>query len=378
MNIGRLAALAVIFMMVLSAFVAIPAYNASADHENHDDEEHDHDHDEDNGDHNDHGLPSFSDLDENGNGTIEFNELMTICPEDQSEDQCRGIFDQYSGDDGVIDENEYQRFVSDVTSPDDGPDSMMVCYDIETHEIDFSITTPEACNEAGLMWVSANSGPNDGDDRGDDNWDIENLRVHIKMESLGDWLVTVEGDYPVDESNNFREDLAQFCADMMGGSGDEITQDCYEQFLMMGDDDGHDGHGDHNGHDDHHGCPPDMSDETCEQWEDCDDNSMNMSCMRIMYDYCETSSHCSNDSNDNWIYTMFGYEDGDVTAEDFMDAMIDAFDIDDGSDENHDDCNYFYGDNEDRCEMYENPGLYQMNTITVDVDQQVSTHFQID
>ena len=33
MNISRLAALAVIFMMVLSAFVAIPAYNASADHE---------------------------------------------------------------------------------------------------------------------------------------------------------------------------------------------------------------------------------------------------------------------------------------------------------------------------------------------------------
>jgi len=97
MNISRLAALAVIFMMVLSAFVAIPAYNASADHENHDDEEHDHDHDDDNGDHDNHGLPSFSDLDENGNGTIEFNELMAICPEDQSEEECRGIFDQYCG-----------------------------------------------------------------------------------------------------------------------------------------------------------------------------------------------------------------------------------------------------------------------------------------
>ena len=47
MNISRLAVLAVIFMMVLSTFVAIPAYNASADHENHDDEEHDHDHDDD-------------------------------------------------------------------------------------------------------------------------------------------------------------------------------------------------------------------------------------------------------------------------------------------------------------------------------------------
>ena len=91
MNISRLAALAVIFMMVLSAFVAIPAYNASADHENHDDEEHDHDHDDDNGNHDNHGLPSFSDMDENGNGTIEFEELLTICPEDQSEEQCMDI-----------------------------------------------------------------------------------------------------------------------------------------------------------------------------------------------------------------------------------------------------------------------------------------------
>ena len=52
MNIGRLAALAVFFMMVMSSFVAIPAYNVSA--EDHNGEEHDHD--EDNGDHNDHSF----------------------------------------------------------------------------------------------------------------------------------------------------------------------------------------------------------------------------------------------------------------------------------------------------------------------------------
>ena len=73
MNISRLAVLAVFFMMVMSAFVAVPAYNASADHENHDNE-HDHDHDEHNGDHDDHAPPSFSDLDENDDGAIDFNE----------------------------------------------------------------------------------------------------------------------------------------------------------------------------------------------------------------------------------------------------------------------------------------------------------------
>ena len=336
MNISRLAALAVIFMMVLSAFVAIPAYNASADHENHDDEEHDHDHDDDNGDHDNHGLPSFSDLDENGNGTIEFNELMAICPEDQSEEECRGIFDQYSGENGVIDENEYQRFVSDVTSPDDGPDTMMVCYDIDTHEVDFSITTPEACNEAGLMWVSANSGPNDGDDRGDDNWDLENFRVHIKMESLGDWLVTIEGDYPVAESNDFREDLAEMCEDMMGGNPGEITEDCYEHFLMMGDDD----HDDHDDHGDHDGwsCPPGLTDDECDMMEDCQDNNMaGMSCQRMMYDFCnDNPGACDFDDDDNnFFFVMFAYEDGDISAEEFIanDAIQSMFnDDDDGTD----------------------------------------------
>ena len=310
MNISRLAVLAVIFMMVLSTFVAIPAYNASADHENHDDDEHDHDHDDDNGDHNDHGLPSFSDLDENGNGTIEFNEMMDICPEDQSEEQCRDIFNQYSGDDGVMDENEYQRFVSDVTGPNDGPDSMMVCYNIDTHEIDFSITTPEDCNEAGLMWVSANSGPNDGDDRGDDSWDLENFRVHIKMESLGDWLVTIEGDYPVDESNDFREDLAEMCENMMGGNPGEITEDCYEHFLMMEDDDDHDDHDGHDHHDDHDGwsCPPGLTDDECDMMEDCQDNNMaGMSCQRMMYDFCnDNPGACDSDDNEgNFFFVMF-------------------------------------------------------------------------
>ena len=366
MNIGRLAALAVFFMMVMSSFVAIPAYNVSA--EDHNGEEHDHD--EDNGDHNDHSLPSFSDLDENGNGTIEFNELMTICPEDQSEDQCRGIFDQYSGDDGVIDENEYQRFVSDVTSPDDRPESMMVCYDIDTHEIDFSITTPEACNEAGLMWVSANSGPNDGDDRGDDNWDIENLRVHIKMESLGDWLVTVEGDYPVDESNNFREDLAQFCADMMGGSGDEITQDCYEQFLMRGDDDDHGGHGDH----DDWNCPPGLTDDECDMMEDCLDNDMaGMSCQRMMYDYCNDNPNAcdSHDDDGNFFYAMFAYEDGDITAEEFMSnnaiqSMFNDDDNDDGTDG---------GPSNDRDQ-----GKYDLYTFTPEMggNVKITSHFLMD
>ena len=140
------------------------------------------------------------------------------------------------------------------------------------------------------MWVSANSGPNDGDDHGDDNWDLENFRVNIKMESLGDWLVTIEGDYPVDQFNDFREDLAEMCENMMGGNPGEITEDCYEHFLMIMEDD--------DDHDDHvvttimtitmdWSCPPGLTDDECDMMEDCQDNNMaGMSCQRMMYDFC--------------------------------------------------------------------------------------------
>ena len=185
MNVSRLAVLAVFFMMVMSAFVAVPAYNVSAEDHGEDEE-----HDQDNGDHND-DAPDFNAVDENEDGKIDQDEFMVFCPDDMSDEECTDVFNIFNGDDGLMDEEEYTYFNANVNRPDDGPSPMMVCYDIQTHEIDFSITTPEACNEAGLMWTSTNSGPNDGGDRGDDNWDIGNLRVPIKMESLEEWVVTI-------------------------------------------------------------------------------------------------------------------------------------------------------------------------------------------
>ena len=285
MNLSRLAALAVILMMVLSAFVAIPTYNARADHDNHDDHDHD-----DHGDDDDHGLPSFSELDENGNGTIEFSEMLVICPEDQSEEQCRGIFDQYSGDDDAIDENEYQTFVSQVTGPDDGHHSMMVCYNIDTHEVDFSITSQEDCDAAGLMWVSSNSGPDDNHGR---DWQFDNYNIHVKMESLGEWLVKIQTEWPVDGSNEMRQEVSEMCENMLGANAGEITQECYDHWLTMSN---------HNDHDDYHGCPPGLSEEDCEVLQECQNanSGFNMSCVRLMYNYCyENPNMCGDESEDN-------------------------------------------------------------------------------
>ena len=358
MNLSRLAVLAVFFMMVMSAFVTIPTYNVGAD---------EHGDGGDNGD--DHGDECPFDED-NPDSPCNVQEC-----EDHESQECHDYVDNYC-----------------ANNDDPGCEAMnmdMVCYDISSHTIDFDITNEEDCVDAGFMWVSPNSGPNDGDDH-DDDWNLESLNVKVQMESLEEWLVMIEGQHSVEHSDDMRNEIAYQCSEMMGTSNSEITAECFSHFIeMMANDDDHGDHGDHG---DHHGCPPDMSDETCEQWEDCDDNGMNMSCMRIMYDYCETSSHCSNDPNEtpddcydddgepcgpNVVYMLFAYEDGEMTAEDFVDSMMDSFGMDHGSDgghDDHDDCDYYYGEDEDRCEYYENPGLYQMNTIVVDVDQEVTIH----
>ena len=327
MNLSRLAVLAVIFMMVLSAFVAIPAYNASADHENHDDEEHDHEHSNGDGDHDDHH-------------------------------------------------------------------SEMVCYDIESHTVDMSYDNEEDCVDDGYMWVPSNSGPNGDMDDDNDEWRIQNFDVVFKMEDLANWLVTINAKYPIEESDRFREDLAEMCEDMMGGSPGEITEECYEYFLMIGDDDGHDGHGDHgpeepycydleshlivhnigpedcvdsgylwvdndNEHNDNWSCPPGLTDSECEMMEDCHDNNMaGMSCQRMMYDYCnDNPGACDFDDDDsNFFFTMFAYEDGDITAEEFMTngAIQSMFEDDGWTDDGSD---YDWGQ-----------GKYDLYTFTSEMD----------
>ena len=322
MNISRLAALAVIFMMVLSAFVAIPAYNASADHENHDDEEHDHDNGD--GDHNSHH-------------------------------------------------------------------SEMVCYDIESHTVDMSYDNEEDCVDDGYMWVPSNSGPNGDMDDDNDEWRIQNFDVVFEMEDLANWLVTINAKYPIEESDRFREDVAEMCEGMMGGNPGEITKECYEHFLMIGDDDNHDDgvpeepycydlenhlivHNigpedceasgymwidDDHEHNDDWSCPPGLTDSECEMMEDCYDNDMaGMTCQRMMYDYCnDNPGACGFDDDDsNFFFTMFAYEDGDITAEEFMaNGAIQSMFEDDGWTD--DDSDYDWGQ-----------GKYDFYTFTAESD----------
>ena len=64
-----------------------------------------------------------------------------------------------------------------------------------------------------------------------------------------------------------------------------------------------------------------------------------MSCQRMMYDYCNDNPNAcdSHDDDGNFFYAMFAYEDGDITAEEFMSnnaiqSMFNDDDNDDGTD----------------------------------------------
>jgi hypothetical protein len=117
----------------------------------------------------------------------------------------------------------------------------------------------------------------------DDGRDVENLAVKVEMNSLEEWLVKIEGEYPLEMSDEIRHDVANMCADMLETSNSEITQTCFTHVLEMMEND--DDYGDDYGDD--HGCPPDLTEDECSAFEDCEDNGMTMSCMRMMYNYCK-------------------------------------------------------------------------------------------
>ncbi len=282
------------------------------------------------------------------------------------------------------DSQECKDFVDNYCANHDDPtchamNMEMVCYDIDNHEVYFDITTKEDCVDAGLMWVSPN---------GDDDDRIENLYVKVQMDSLSEWFVTVEGQYSVEDSDEMRDEAAYMCAEMsnngdefLGTNYSEITAACFEYVSeMMANEDNYE----------NHDCPPGLTEDECTAFEECD-QVMNQSCLRMMYNFCKDNPMCEDDEEcyddegnlvecgSFFVFDMFAYEDGDITAEEFMAIMGDNMgDGDEGGhcyDENNDDwVDFRYGDNMDRCDFYENPMIYQTDLITVDVDQYVEIH----
>jgi len=90
----------------------------------------------------------------------------------------------------------------------------MVCYDMNTHTVNMSLTTESDCQAAGLMWTAANSGPG-GDDHSDEEEHHAMGAVVIHIEAEGDYGFVLPNDI--------------------------------QMYIVIGDG----GHDDHDGHDDH-------------------------------------------------------------------------------------------------------------------------------
>ncbi|MEC9120429.1 MAG: metal ABC transporter substrate-binding protein, partial [Candidatus Thermoplasmatota archaeon] len=120
----------------------------------------------------------------------------------------------------------------------------MVCYDINTHTINMTYEHEEDCVADGLMWVAADSGPDDDDDHSHEEGHHEVGYVVIHIEE--------EGDY-----------------------GFALSMDV-ELFVLMND--GHDhGHDDHDDHGDEHSDEEDdhsdEEDDHSDEEDDHDDHS---------------------------------------------------------------------------------------------------------
>ncbi|MAE98437.1 MAG: hypothetical protein CL965_05020, partial [Euryarchaeota archaeon] len=116
----------------------------------------------------------------------------------------------------------------------------MICYDINTHTVNMSITTETDCHSAGLMWTAADSGPGDDDHDDHDDDHLEDEEHH----EMGALVIHIEeeGDYGFALPNEV------------------------EMLVVMGEG----GHDDHDHHDDHSDEEDDHDDHSDEE-DDHDD-----------------------------------------------------------------------------------------------------------
>jgi hypothetical protein len=168
------------------------------------------------------------------------------------------------------------------------------------------------------------------DDDGDEGPQPESFHATMTMDSLEDWTVDYYAEMDIEDSDEMREGLAGMCADMMGTDDGEINDDCFNYWLSMMNSDGG---GDNGG--DGMGCPPGLTEPQCDNFMSCFDEDGDIVCpmlefQRNLYNICnDDDSHefCYLDEADDgraMFNAAFKYEDGELSAEDFMDLIIDS------------------------------------------------------
>ena len=168
------------------------------------------------------------------------------------------------------------------------------------------------------------------DDDGDEGPQPESFHATMTMDSLEDWTVDYYAEMDIEDSDEMREGLAGMCADMMGTDDGEINDDCFNYWLSMMNSDGG---GDNAG--DGMGCPPGLTEPQCDNFMSCFDEDGDIVCpmlefQRNLYNICnDDDSHefCYLDEADDgraMFNAAFKYEDGELSAEDFMELIVDS------------------------------------------------------
>ena len=107
---------------------------------------------------------------------------------------------------------------------DDHDHDEMVCYDMSTHAVDASYDNQADCETAGLMWTSADSGPDDGSD--------ECWTIHVTAESP--WYVSSFTALPAGAISETSSDDGEYSGEGCGGP-DEVTMVFSQEVVQPAD-----------------------------------------------------------------------------------------------------------------------------------------------
>jgi hypothetical protein len=189
----------------------------------------------------------MSECDSDADGMVDFDELdacvsMDLTNDGYDSDSFEGLrqmFDMVDADeDGLLDSDEFKDFAA-MTSGE----PMMVCYNMDTHEIDMSINSEADCDAAGLMWTDGDSGDDDHSDGSYIDAIIEEWMA--SMDSDGDNNITWEehdafvSNHEGWESDEDRNEFMMLWADYDSDSNDGLDEyELAELFaLILYDDD---------------------------------------------------------------------------------------------------------------------------------------------
>ena len=153
-------------------------------------------------------LREMSECDSDTDEMVNFEELdacvsMDLTNDGYDSDSFEGLQEMFdmvdANEDGMLDSDEFATFATMTNG-----EPMMVCYNMDTHEIDMSINSEADCEAAGLMWTEEDSGQDDSDNNGEDEFVCDD-GSSIPMSYVNDGEEDCDGgedEYATDDSDD--------------------------------------------------------------------------------------------------------------------------------------------------------------------------------